>query len=83
MVSFKRRNLQDDFTSLGVFDLVLCRNVAIYFEEHFKHDLFNRLSQIIFKDGLLMLGGTESLLSHQNLFQAEQIGGSFFYRKKI
>jgi len=83
MVSFKRRNLQDDFTSLGVFDLVLCRNVAIYFEEHFKLDLFNRLAQIIFKDGLLMLGGTESLLSHQNLFQAEQIGGSFFYRKKI
>ena len=83
MVSFKRRNLQDDFTSLGVFDLVLCRNVAIYFEEHFKLDLFNRLAQIIFKDGLLMLGGTESLLTHQNLFQAEQIGGSFFYRKKI
>ena len=83
MVSFKRRNLQDDLTSLGVFDLVLCRNVAIYFEEHFKLDLFNRLAQIIFKDGLLMLGGTESLLSHQNLFQAEQVGGSFFYRKKI
>jgi len=83
MVSFKRRNLQDDLTSLGVFDFVLCRNVAIYFEEQFKLDLFNRLSQIIFKDGLLMLGGTESLLSHQNLFQAEQIGGSFFYRKKI
>ena len=83
MVSFKRRNLQDDFTSLGVFDLVLCRNVAIYFEEHFKSDLFNRLAQIIFKDGRLMLGGTESLLSHQNLFAIEQVGGSFFYRKKI
>lgn len=83
MVGFKRRNLQDDFTSLGVFDLVLCRNVAIYFEEHFKNDLFNRLAQIIFKDGRLMLGGTESLLSHQNLFTIEQVGGSFFYRKKI
>jgi len=83
MVSFKKRNLQDDFTSLGVFDLVLCRNVAIYFEEQFKSDLFNRLSQILFKDGLLMLGGTESLLSHQHLFTIEQVGGSFFYRKKI
>lgn len=83
MVTFKKRNLQDDFTSLGVFDLVLCRNVAIYFEEQFKSDLFNRLSQILFKDGLLMLGGTESLLSHQHLFTIEQVGGSFFYRKKI
>ena len=83
MVTFKRRNLQDDLNSLGFFDLVLCRNVAIYFEEHFKRDLFNRLAQIIYQNGRLMLGGTESLLSHQDIFQPEQVGGSFFYRKKI
>jgi chemotaxis protein methyltransferase CheR len=83
MVTFKRRNLQDDLNSLGFFDLVLCRNVAIYFEEHFKCDLFNRLAQIIYQNGRLMLGGTDSLLSHQDIFQPEQVGGSFFYRKKI
>ena len=83
MVTFKRKNLQDNLNSLGSFDLILCRNVAIYFEEHFKRDLFTRLAQILFKDGRLMLGGTETLLSHQDLFQPEQIGGSFFYRKKI
>lgn len=82
MVSFKRKNLQDDLASLGLFDLVLCRNVAIYFEEHFKRDLFNRLAQIIYQNGRLMLGGTESLLTHQHYFASEQVGGSFFYKRK-
>ncbi len=81
MVTFKKRNLQDDFMSLGVFDLVLCRNVAIYFEEDFKKDLFSRLGQIIAPNGLLMLGGTESLLTHKHLFAAENISGSYFYRR--
>jgi chemotaxis protein methyltransferase CheR len=82
MVTFKRKNLQDDLTTLGLFDLVLCRNVAIYFEEHFKKDLFNRLAQIIYQNGRLMLGGTESLLTHQHLFTAEEVGSSFFYKRK-
>lgn len=82
MVSFKRRNLQDDLSGLGLFDLVLCRNVAIYFEETFKKDLFNRLAKIIYQDGRLMLGGTESLLTHQHLFAPEQVGGAFFFKRK-
>ena len=83
MVSFKRRNLQDNMSSLGLFDLVLCRNVAIYFKEDFKKDLFNRLAEIIFTDGYMMLGGTESLLSHQNFFTMEQVDDSIFYKRKL
>jgi chemotaxis protein methyltransferase CheR len=83
MVTFKRRNLQDSLLNLGSFDLVLCRNVAIYFENNFKESLFNRLAEIINPGGLLMLGGTESLLTHRHLFEMEEINGSFFYRRKI
>jgi len=82
MVTFKKRNLQDDLTNLGLFDLVLCRNVAIYFEEDFKKDLFTRLAQVFLPNGQLMLGGTESLFTHQHLFSAENVSGSFFYRRK-
>lgn len=82
MVSFKRRNLQDSMTSLGLFDLVLCRNVAIYFQEDFKKDLFNRLAEIIYPQGYMMLGGTESLLSHHDVFAVEQVEGSIFYKRK-
>ena len=82
MVTFKRKNLQDDLLSLGQFDFVLCRNVAIYFQDNFKKDLFNRLAEIIVPNGRLMLGGTESLLTHQNLFALEEINSSFFYKRK-
>ncbi|MEI8293453.1 MAG: protein-glutamate O-methyltransferase CheR [bacterium] len=82
MVTFKKRNLQDDLTSLGLFDLVLCRNVAIYFENTFKERLFTRLAEVILPGGLLMLGGTESLLSHKHLFTMEELNGSFFYKRK-
>ena len=82
MVTFKKRNLQDDLSNLGLFDLVLCRNVAIYFEEDFKKDLFTRLAQVILPNGHLMLGGTESLFTHQHLYSAENVAGSFFYRRK-
>jgi chemotaxis protein methyltransferase CheR len=82
MVTFKKRNLQDDFSNLGLFDLVLCRNVAIYFDNTFKDSLFTRLADIIHPNGRLMLGGAESLLTHKHLFAPEELNGSFFYKKK-
>lgn len=81
-VMFKRYNLQDDLRSLGMFDLLLCRNVAIYFEETFKRELFRRISEIIYPSGYLMLGGTESLLTHTDLFERDLVGGSIFYKRK-
>lgn len=82
MVTFRRRNLQDDLASLGHFDLVLCRNVLIYFREEFKRDLIERLGSIIPPTGLLLLGGSEPLFTHQHLFSQEMIGTTIFYRRK-
>ncbi len=82
MVTFKRRNLQDSFAGMGLFDLVLCRNVAIYFENDFKRDLFNRLADIIYPSGYLMLGGAESLLTHGHLFEIDRLGSAIFYRRR-
>jgi chemotaxis protein methyltransferase CheR len=81
-VSFKRFNLQDDPTSLGRFDFILCRNVAIYFEESVRHQLFRRLQATLQPDGLLMLGGSESLLGLADLYTTENLGGSLFYRRR-
>ena len=81
-ITFKRHNLQDDLRALGSFDLVLCRNVAIYFEEAFKKELFRRIAEVTLADGHLLLGGTESLFTHQHLFAAETLGDAIFYRRK-
>ncbi|MCX7713807.1 MAG: protein-glutamate O-methyltransferase CheR [Chthoniobacterales bacterium] len=81
MVTFKRFNLQEPMSPLGKFDLVLCRNVAIYFPENLKIDLFRRIADSLHYGGYLMLGGSEALLSHADLFRREFVEGSIFYRR--
>lgn len=81
-VVFKRHNLQDELKAFGQFDLLLCRNVAIYFEAEFKTQLFKRLASALVPGGRLLLGGSESLLSHQDLYASELIGDAIFYRRK-
>jgi chemotaxis protein methyltransferase CheR len=51
----------NSFASLGTFDLVLCRFVAIYFAEDFKRDLFHRLATAMKPGSPLVLGATETL----------------------
>lgn len=80
-VTFKRHNLQQDFGPLGKFDLILLRNVAIYFDEKFKHELFKRVHAALLPRGFLMLGASEALLTHADLFKREFLDGAVFYRR--
>ena len=61
MASFKRMNLMQPFTGLGKFDIILCRNVAIYFTLADRKKLFNKLADALNPDGYLIIGSTESL----------------------
>ena len=67
-VKFKRFNLQESFMSLGSFDLILCRYVTIYFSDDFKRDVFSKFYKALNKDGVLILGATESLRGFSNDF---------------
>lgn len=58
---FRKLNLVQDFTSVGTFDIVFCRNVAIYFNEPDKISLFTRIGQRLERDGQLIIGSMESL----------------------
>jgi chemotaxis protein methyltransferase CheR len=58
---FRRFNLMDSLAALGTFDLVLCRYVAIYFQEDFKKDLFKRIAGALKPGCPLLLGATETL----------------------
>lgn len=68
---FKRFNLMDSFAGLGQFDLVLCRYVAIYFQEDFKKDLFARIGGVLRPGSHLLLGATESLRGYADGYVAE------------
>lgn len=62
MVKFKEFNLLDDPATLGKFDIVFCRNVLIYFDQQTKSEVLGRIAQAMPKDGVLYLGGAETVL---------------------
>lgn len=59
-VAFRELNLLESFRSLGQFDIVLCRNVLIYFDTMTKKDVLDRLSSALMPGGYLFLGATET-----------------------
>lgn len=59
----------NDFTVLGLFDIVYCRNVLIYFDQQSKSDILGRVSKLMPEDGVLYLGGAESVLGISNAFK--------------
>lgn len=61
MVTYKRFNLLSDTVPSQGFDVVLCRNVLIYFDNNTKTDVINRLYNAVKWDGYFIIGGAESL----------------------
>ena len=79
-VDFKRHNLLKDSFERN-FDLILCRNVVIYFTEEAKAELYKNFFKALKPGGILFVGGTESILN------ARQIGyvtyKPFFYQRPL
>ena len=79
-VDFKRHNLLKDPFDTN-FDLILCRNVVIYFTEEAKSELYKNFFKALRPGGILFVGGTESILN------ARQIGYTtykpFFYQRPL
>jgi chemotaxis protein methyltransferase CheR len=69
MVQYRQLNLLQDFSSLGKFDVVFCRNVLIYFDQPTKTQIFDRVAKVIEPDGMLMLGAAESVVGITNAFR--------------
>ncbi|NWL87305.1 chemotaxis protein CheR [Paenibacillus sp. 79R4] len=78
-VTFKKQNLLADSFEEG-FDLIVCRNVMIYFTEEAKHDLYHKFARALRPGGVLFVGSTEQIFSpgQYDLETSE----TFFYRKK-
>jgi chemotaxis protein methyltransferase CheR len=69
MVKFKQLNLLADFSALGTFDLIFCRNVLIYFDQETKTSLLNRLGRVTAGDGYLVLGAAETVVGLTDSFR--------------
>jgi len=69
MVQHRQLNLLHDFSQLGVFDVIFCRNVLIYFDQDTKTNIFGRLAKAIEPDGFLVLGAAETVVGLTDVFK--------------
>ena len=79
-ITFKKLNLLADSFPQEC-DLILCRNVMIYFTEEAKSNLYNKFNQSLSKDGILFVGSTEQIIL-PNKYNFKLIE-TFFYQKDL
>ena len=79
MIRLEKHNLLEDSFPVRV-DMILCRNVVIYFNEASKRELFIRFGAVLEKEGILMIGASERIPNpdEANLRSLEP----FFYARK-
>lgn len=58
-IVFRHLNLLSPWPMKGLFDVIFCRNVAIYFDEATQHMLWNALARFLAPGGLLLIGHSE------------------------
>jgi len=79
-VRFMAGNLQNAVPSPGRFDVILCRNVMIYFSDEFKTGLFQRFARALRPKGYLIIGASESLSGYSTEFEMFEHRGGVYYQ---
>ena len=78
MVTFKKHDLILDTYETG-FDLIICRNVVIYFNNDSKQEIYKKFSNSLKKGGLLFVGATESIYNYRDY--GFEKASTFIYKK--
>jgi chemotaxis protein methyltransferase CheR len=81
LVSFQQLNLIEPFEALGMFEIVLCRNVLIYFDEPTRRSVVERIGAQLAPGGWLLLGAAENLYGVSEAFESVRVGQTLAYRR--
>lgn len=81
-VQFRQFNLLTDFSSLGTFDVILLRNVLIYFDTATKKQILERMANALSPGGTLFLGGTETPLGITDQWNRVKLDQGVYYKKQ-
>lgn len=79
IITFKQLNLMHEWPMAGLFDIIFCRNVVIYFDKPTQKILFNRYFDLMAEEGHLFIGHSESLYRVSDKFSL--IGNTIYQRK--
>ena len=80
MCEFRFANLCVPLPELPLFDLVMLRNVLLYFSQYDRRILFNEIHRKLVPDGYLLLGNAEQAEDSTDLFEVEFAANCYFYR---
>lgn len=81
LVDYRVVNLAEAWPLHGAFDVIFMRNVLIYFDVETKKRILNRSRRLLSPDGVLFLGGAETVVNLDDEYQHVREGRSVFYRK--
>lgn len=81
MIRFQQLNLIDPIPNLGIFDLILCRNVLIYFDDLLIKQVMSQLYEMLTFDSWLILGASENIYEMKSHYRSIRKGGSTIYKK--
>lgn len=82
LATFRTMNLLEPFSFPAPFDLIFCRNVAIYFAEVDKKRLFGALGRVLAPDGALVIGSTESITGLCPEYEPKRYLRTVYYQKR-
>jgi chemotaxis protein methyltransferase CheR len=80
MCEFRYANLCVPMPQLPTFDLVMLRNVLLYFSQHDRRTVFSEIYRKTVQGGYLVLGNAEQAEDSTNLFEVEFAANCYFYR---
>lgn len=81
-VRFSQANLLQNYSLLGRFDVIFCRNVLIYFSSESKADILARMARALNPGGYLFLGSSESITQYSDEFEMVRCPRGSVYRVK-
>ena len=82
MIQFRIINLSENWPMMGTLDLIMMRNVLIYFDVEMKKNILGRIRKILRPDGYLFLGAAETTLNLDDNFERMPFKQSGCYRLK-
>lgn len=82
-ITFAQHNLINDLVSGDRFEIILCRNVTIYFDAKTRKLVFEKLSRRMLPEGYLFVGGSETLLDLGEAYRPHRLGAAVCYRPQM
>jgi len=82
-VNFAHFNLQNSYQRFGLFDIVMCRYVLIYFEDGLKQDIIRKMHGALNDGGILFTGNYAIFDLYEKYFNINHYENATYYSKKV